>query len=201
MRIKAARRAFYGLQSAGLCADGVSPIVSAYMLNNVAIPPILSYGCSTLNADRNGIKEIDKALAKLLKSSLGLPKFCHNTPLLEALALKKIAKTLQVHQLSLLRNAIINNSKARTFYMYMIKRGTTQSDKNLITRCFNLRKTHHVSLMRYVFDERYANQCKKQIHGVPHNGVTDSVRTLLTNYNQHSKQILKNVTFSILADV
>ena len=83
------------------------------------------------------------------------------------------------------------NSKARTFYLYMIKRGTTQSDKNLITRCFNIRKTHHVSLMRYVFDERYANQCKKQIHSVPQNGVTDSVRTLLTNYNQHSKQILK----------
>ena len=201
MRIKAAHRAFCGLQSAGLCANGVSPIVSAHMLNNVAIPPILSYGCSTLNADRNGIKEIDKALAKLLKSSLGLPKFCHNTPLLEALALKKIAKTLQVHQLSLLRNAIINNSKARTFYMYMIKLGTTQSDKNLITRCFNIRKTHHVSLMRYVFDERYVNQCKKQIHSVPQNGVTDSVRTLLTNYNQHSKQILKNVTFSILVDV
>ena len=73
----------------------------------------------------------------------------------------------------------------------MIKRGTTQSDKNLITTCFNIRKTHHVSLMRYVFDERYANQCKKQIHSVPQNGVTDSVRTLLTNYNEHSKQILK----------
>ena len=113
--------------------------------------------------------------------------FCHNTPLLEALALKKIAKTLQAQQLSLLRNAIINNSKARTS---MIKRGTTQSDKNVITRCFNIRKTHHVSLMCYVFDERYANQCKKPIHSVSQNGVTDSVRTLLTKYNQHSKQIL-----------
>ena len=122
-------------------------------------------------------------------SALGLPKFCHNTPLLEAPALKKIAKTIQVQQLSLLRNAIINNSKARTFYLYMIKRGTTQSDKNLIIRCFNIRKI--VSLMRYVFNERYANQCTKQMHSVPQNGVTDSVRTLLTNYSQHSKQILK----------
>ena len=150
---------------------------------SVAIQPILSYGCSTLNADRNVIEELDKAQAKLLKTALGLPKFCHNTPLLEALALKKIAKALQVQQLSLLRNAIINNSKACTFYMYMIKPGTTQSDKNLITRCFNIRKTHQGSLMRYVFDDRYANQCKKQIHSVPQNGVTDSVRILLTNYN------------------
>ena len=77
---------------------------------SVAIQPILSYGCSTLNADRNVIKELDKTQAKLLKSALGLPKFCHNTLLLEALALKKIAKTLQVQQLSLLRNALFNNS-------------------------------------------------------------------------------------------
>ena len=158
---------------------------------SVAIQPILSYGCSTLNADRNIIKQQDKAQAKLLKSALGLPKFCHNRPLLEALALKMIAKTLQVQQLSLLRNATINNSKARTFYMYMIKRGTTQNDKNLITWCFNIRKTHHVSLMRYVFDERYANQCKKQIHSVPQNGVTDSDRTLLTNYNHTQSKYLK----------
>ena len=94
-RIKTAHIAFYGLQSGGLCADGVSPLVSAHMLS-VAIQPILSYGCSTLNADRNVIKELDKAQAKLLKFALGLPKFCHNIPLLEALALKEIAKTLQV---------------------------------------------------------------------------------------------------------
>ena len=46
-----------------------------------------------------------------------LAKFCHTTPLLEALALKKTAKTLQVQQLSLLRNTLINNSKAQTLYI------------------------------------------------------------------------------------
>ena len=77
----------------------------------------------------------------------------------------------------------------------MIKRCTTQSDKNLITRCFNIRKTHNVSLMRYVFDERYANQCTKQIYSVPQSGVTGSVRTLLSNYSQHSKQKYLTLTF------
>ena len=73
-RIKTAHRAFYGIQSAGLCVDGVSPIVSAHMLF-VAIQSILGYGCSTLNSDRNVMKELDKSQAKLLKSTLGLPKF------------------------------------------------------------------------------------------------------------------------------
>ena len=31
------------------------------------------------------------------------------------------------------------------------------------------------------------------IHSVPQSGVSDSVKTLLTNYTQHSKQILKLV--------
>ena len=44
--MKAADRAFYGVQSVGLCADGVSSIVSAHMLR-VAIQKSMSYGCST----------------------------------------------------------------------------------------------------------------------------------------------------------
>ena len=47
-RVKTAWRAFYGLQSSGMCEGGVSPIVSAHMYT-VVIQPILTYGCSTLN--------------------------------------------------------------------------------------------------------------------------------------------------------
>ena len=71
---------------------------------SVAIQPMLSYGCSTLNADRN-VKELAKAQAKLLKLALSLPKFvtthhCYHSVIL-SLALKKVAKTLQAQQLSL----------------------------------------------------------------------------------------------------
>ena len=132
------------------------------------------------------MKELDKAQAKLLQSTLHLPKFCHNTPLLKALALKKIAKTLQV-QLSLLRNALFNNSKARTFYMYMIKRGTTQSDKNLITRCFNIRKTHHVSLMRYMYSMNAMPIRARNKYTVYHR----VLRTLITNIIEQLQSTLE----------
>ena len=64
-RKKTAHRAFLrsNIQSTGLCADGVSLIVSAHMLS-IAIQSILSYGCSTLNSGQNVIKELDKAQAK-----------------------------------------------------------------------------------------------------------------------------------------
>ena len=81
---KATRRAFYGLQSSGMCEGGVSPVVSAHMYK-VAIQPILTYGCSTLNVSPCIIDQLDKYQAKLIKSSLGLPKCCRKTPLLKAL--------------------------------------------------------------------------------------------------------------------
>ena len=105
--IKSETRVFYDLQCAGLCARGVATTVSAHMFN-VAIQPILTYGCTTLNFTRSSVKELDKVQAKLLKSALGLPKFCHNTPLLQALKLKKIDNLQQVQQLSLIRNALLN---------------------------------------------------------------------------------------------
>ena len=55
-RISAARRAFYGLQGAGLCSSGVAPHTAAYIYN-VAIQPVLSIGCATVNINpvRSGL--------------------------------------------------------------------------------------------------------------------------------------------------
>ena len=158
---------------------------------NVAIQPILTYGCTTLNFTLSSVKELDKVQAKLLKSALGLPKFCHNTPLLQALKVKKIDNLLQVQQLSLIRNALLNKSKARTFYLHMFKHRTSHTDKNLLSRCLEICNAHRVSLTRYVFDEHYASKCKRQIYAVPQDGVVDSITSLLYNYNQHSKQLVK----------
>ena len=117
---------------------------------NVAIQPILTYGCTTLNFTRSSVKELDKVQAKLLKSALGLPKFCHNTPLLQALKVKKIDDLLQVQQFSLIRNALLNKSKARTFYLHMFKHGTSHTDKNLLSQYLEICNAHRVSLTRYV---------------------------------------------------
>ena len=57
-------------------------------------------------------------------------KFCHNTPLLQALKAKKIDNLQQVQQLSLLRNALLNKSKSRIFYLNMFKHGNLHTDTN-----------------------------------------------------------------------
>ena len=73
----------------------------------------------------------------------------------------------------------------------MFKHHTSHTDKNLLSRCLEICNTHRVSLTRYVFDEHYASKCKRQIYAVPQDGVVDSIRSLLYNYNQHSKQLVK----------
>ena len=181
--IKSATQAFYGLQCAGLCAGGVALTVSAHMIN-VAIQPILAYGCTTLNFTRSSVKELDRVQAKLLKSALGMPKFCHNTPLLQALEVKKIGNLLQVQQLSLIRNALLNKSKARTFYLHMFKHGILYTDKNLLSRCLEICNAHRVSLTCYVFDENYASKCKRQIY---------------TRLGKHTK--FRTYAFSYLCDL
>ena len=66
---------------------------------------------------------------------------------------------------------------------------------NIVTKitftCLEICKAHRVSLTRYVFDEHYANKCKRQIYAVPKHGVVDSIRSLLNNYNQLSIHLVK----------
>ena len=80
-----------------MCEGGVSPVVSVHMYK-VAIQLILTYECSTLNVSPYIIDQLDNYQAKLIKSSLGLPKCYRNTPLLKALNIKKIKRILQVQQ-------------------------------------------------------------------------------------------------------
>ena len=72
-RISAARKAFNELQSAGLCSDGVAPHTTAYIYN-IAIQPVLSFGCATVNINSSHIKELEKTQGMLIKAALNLPK-------------------------------------------------------------------------------------------------------------------------------
>ena len=111
--------------------------------------------------------------------------------LIQALKVKEIGNLLQVQQLSVLGNALLIKSKARTFYLHMFKYVTMHTDKYLLSRCLEICIARRVSLTRYTFDEHYANKCKRQIYAVPQDGVVDSIRSLLNNYNQHSKHLVK----------
>ena len=86
-RIQAARRAYYGLQSSGVCCDGVTPKTLNHIYK-VGIQPMLTYGCSAVNIDHKSVKCMDRVQGMLIKTALSLPKTRRNSPLLAALSIE-----------------------------------------------------------------------------------------------------------------
>ena len=119
-----------------------------------------------------------------------------NTPLLKALNIKKIERILQVQQLTLMKNAMISNSKARSFYLHMMRKSHSVNNGNLFLRCNDICKSHGLSLSRYIFDEHYVKRCtclKILLYSETCDGVADTICTLLTNYNYNSKMLIKQL--------
>ena len=114
---------------------------------------------------------------------------------LKALNIKKIEQILQAQQLTLMKNAMTSNSKARSFYLHMMRKAHSVNNGNLFLRCNNICKSHGLSLSRYIglFDEHYVKRCKTLLYSETCDGVADTISALLTNYNYNSKMLIKQL--------
>ena len=191
-RITAARRAFYGLQGAGLCAGGVNPFTIAHIYKT-AIQPILTYSCPTLNSKHTDINELEKAQASYIKTALGLPKYSRNTPILRALHIKKISEILEERHLSLTRAALHNTGKSRPFYLHIVNKCQyyhMNKHSNLLQRAKLICNSNGVMLHKYLFNESFARKCKLQFKCNVTDGIADSIYTLFCTYDVHNSQYL-----------
>ena len=112
-RCKSARKAFYALQSAVLCKNGVDPYTIAHIYN-VAIKPVLTYGCAAVGLFDKHVTELEKLQGSLIKTALiGLSKFCRNTSLMIAMGISSVKQTIYMQYLSTLKNCITGSSKAK----------------------------------------------------------------------------------------
>ena len=178
------------VQSSGVCCDGVTPKTLSHIYK-VGIQPILTYGCSAVNIDHKSVKCMDRVQGMLIKTALGLPKNHRNSPLLAALGIEKIEQLIKKQQLSLLRNSLISNSKARTFYLGMMRtHHKGNKDVSLLSRCKTICNYEKISLQRYIFDDKYEKQCKMKLKTIQRSGVVDSISNPLRNYNCGSKRIV-----------
>jgi hypothetical protein len=85
----------YILQRAGLRKNDSQPATVAHIWS-AAIRPILMYGTKSLFLTKTALSELDKLQAKLLKTALGLSRYCWSTPLLNARNKKPIQSNLSV---------------------------------------------------------------------------------------------------------
>ena len=194
-RIQSARRAYYGLQGAGVCCDGVAPKTLSHIYK-VAIQPILTYGCSAINITHRSVKSLEKTQGILLKTALGLPKSRRNSPLFAALGIEKIDQLIKRQQLTLLRNALQGHIEARTIYMGMMRMynqgNIDQYPASLLSRCKRICNSERFSLHKYIFDNKYETQCKRKLKSITRDGtvLVDSISNLLKNYNHDSKHLV-----------
>jgi hypothetical protein len=153
-RIKAARRAFFALQGAGMCVNGLNPDTIVH-LYNTAIRPVLMYGLQCVYQNKTAMEGTEKIQGKLLKSALGLK----NTPLLDALKIPRIAKSVEVQELLLFRTMFMSNSRTCHFYQYLLSRhlnGYALSKKCMLSRVMRTCHKYDISVIKLICDSKYA---------------------------------------------
>ena len=73
-----------------------------------------------LNISKKHLLQLDKQLARLLKSAIGLPKWCKNYNLMNSPGIKLISTAVLTSQLSTLYSAIQGTSQAIHFYRFLL---------------------------------------------------------------------------------
>ena len=196
LRIQAANRAFYSLQGAGLNCCGVSPNTAIHIYST-AVRSCLTYGCSAVNISKTKIKELDKIQGKHIKCILGLKYNTRTTPLLEAINLSLVSKTVESMSLDLLRKCMVSDSQTHKFYFHMLRtsrKGQKKLIKNtLFHRTLLTCKNNNINLSNYVLDKHYAGRRKylfntKITSG--QDGLIDTIRNCLLFYDSDKRTFL-----------
>ena len=120
----------------------------------------------------------------LIKAALNLLKRSKNTSLLQALNVKKVKYILDLKQLNLYKNCLIITSKAKEFYLHLIRKHQfcdMSRNNSLYFRCSSICKIKGISLMGYTFDSKYAMRCKQNATIIPPDRISDTINTLVLN--------------------
>jgi len=194
-RVNSARRAFYGLQGAGLCSKTVSPDISVHTLK-VAIRPVLLYGCECIHMTKTALKELDKCQAKIVKSVCGLKSSCRNTPLLKALQVNSISSSVESQSINLLKSMLISTSMSRKFYTHILSQHISGSHRgsSLLSRVASMCKSYGSSLVSALCNNVTFNSIVRETKGfTPRDGLSDSVQALLCSPRSQTNLNLLNL--------
>ena len=164
------------------------------LFNNYMRPSGITYGINCINISAGDFEKMEKIQSRLLKAGIGIHKFCRSSPFLEALNVSKIDNVIETSSLKLI-SAIFSNSRAKTFYCYLLKKHCCDKLRNhtdLIARVRAICSKHNVSLFKYILDTSYAHsvQVSIKLFTTPEDGLCDSVRQVLLSRNPYDQYIL-----------
>ena len=187
-RIRKCRQAFYSLQGAGMCNNGVKPDVISYLWQT-ALQSIMLYSDECFDMRNTLLLDLEKLQGKLIKSSLGLSKYLRSSPLLAALGVRKIECLIQCQSVKLFNSIVLSKTRASNLYMHSLIRN---NQIGLLNRVKEICLKNELSLARVCTDRLYCKKVCNKLKLLPRNdGVVDSCKALLNNFNEENKEMLK----------
>ena len=142
---------------------------------------------------QSDLTEMEKLQAKLIKTSLGLSKYMQTTPLLNALHINKLQTLRDVYSMDLMKYMMLSNTGAKELYYHLINKSYIKGKyENLISRVSSVCSGNDIQFLKYIFNDSYSRMCRRELKKFPSNdGLADSCRVLLKNYNFCDKEMLK----------
>ncbi len=131
---------------------------------------------------------MDRTQHNLVKIPLGLRKHSRSTPLLRPISIQKPSKLYEVYSLDRLPSHLSSGAKGRNFYSHLqnyVNEGSLNpgNNCNLVTRCKLICSKNGIPLYRYVLDDDYRLQYKRQFKTYSDlDGVADSRLFLFRNF-------------------
>jgi hypothetical protein len=154
LRISKANKAFYSLQSAGLCNNVSSPITGIHVYKTV-VQSGLFYGCCAIDISKANIFRMEKQQGTFIRTVLGLSYKTHTSQLLEAVNVTKVYKSIQMSSLDLLKSSLCNTSVARYFYAYLLHSVRPGKCNSLVDRSVRFWANYGINLTRYLTNKSY----------------------------------------------
>ena len=168
-RVSACRKAFYALQSAGLCNDGLNTETAVHVWSTVC-RSILTYACESMHLLCRERNKLDKLQSRLVKCSVGIALRYRTSPLLKALKLHSVSNVVDVNTIRLFNNIMSSNSAARKFYFLMSRRGCI-CPKLLNNRVKRICNTRNLNYTKAMCDKSYINHVKQHLLSITRDGV------------------------------
>ena len=183
VRSRAAQRSYFSLQGAGLPYNGLSP-ETARAVFSLGVRSAMLYGCHSVMVKDVKLKLLDRLQSKLIKISLGIKQYTHSTPILRAMRIPPISKTVHANTIQLLYSPLYSDSRSGIFYKLMARKNNKLgSSETLYGRARTISNIYNFNLKICLLSDTYRSKVKRNILSHPgDDGLIDSVRFLLTNY-------------------
>ena len=136
------------------------------------------------------LKKLDKLQCTIVKRCLGLSKFALNTPLLQAVGILPISRTVELNSLELLKQCFSCETLCKDFYCTILD---TNFPGTFISCVKTICKINGINLLLYTLNDKYEYNIKCSFYKQylvrsGSNGVIDSIRGILFHQNNNNNK-------------